>query len=89
MSSRFDTYIHGDQRQPVTSGAELDLDPPYAEQWPSWVLRARRRRWTVVPVLELCALLLCLAAIVSVSRPEAAPLMDDPVQVNPAHVTPH
>lgn len=47
-----------------------DLDPPYDQDWPGWVLRTRRSRWTILPVLELCALLLCLVAAFGLSRPD-------------------
>ncbi|MEM6595876.1 MAG: hypothetical protein AAF672_13895 [Pseudomonadota bacterium] len=66
------SFGSGNQRSDAEP--EPDLDPPYDEQWPSWVLRVRRRRWTALPVLELCALIICLAALLSLSSPDFFPI---------------
>ncbi|MEM6577739.1 MAG: hypothetical protein AAF678_04550 [Pseudomonadota bacterium] len=82
MPIRFDTFSNKETGGTTTPRDEPDLDPPYDRRWPSWVLRARRRRWTAVPVLELCALLICLAAILSLSRPDMLSFVDGPAQAS-------
>ena len=76
MPIRFDTSY--DASQP-------ELRPPYQASWPIWVLQARRRRCSTLPVLEICALLVCLTAIIGLSRTEAdLPSDEAPLLVAPA-----
>jgi len=81
MPNRFEVISEKAGGGSLASRGELDLDPPYDQHWPSWVLRVRRRRWTALPVLEVCALLLCLAAILGLSRQEAVSPLDSAPEV--------
>lgn len=76
MPIRFDQYDDAIKDAGAAQAAKLELDPPYNEQWPGWVLRTRRKRWTAVPVLELCALFICLATLMSLSSTDSLPLSD-------------
>lgn len=87
MLTKYNSYDEKSNFHSRTQSAELDLDPPYDEQWPGWVLRVRRRRWTAVPVVEVCALLAFLVAVLSLSSTDLFWLPDPAPDNTPSELS--